>query len=61
MTVWLVCHLVGVSSGWCVIVEEWVSEDLHKKHVEELVSSGVWGNIVSHLSEDPITGYYSVI
>ncbi len=44
-----------------LIVEKWTSEALHKKHVEVLVSSGVWDNIVSHLSEDPIAGYYSVI
>lgn len=43
------------------MVETWESKGLHEKHVEGLINSGVWNSIADHLSEDPISNYYTVI
>jgi len=43
------------------MVETWQSKEFHEKHVEGLVSTGVWDSIVEHLSEDPKSGYYTVL
>lgn len=40
------------------LVETWVSEIEHKKHIESVVSSGGWAHIASHLACDPTSSYY---
>lgn len=43
------------------VVETWESKELHEKHVKNLVSTGVWENIASHLTEDPVGGYHQIM
>lgn len=40
------------------LVEEWESDIQHKAHITNVVSSGAWANIASHLSVAPVSNYY---
>lgn len=40
------------------LVETWASEIDHKKNIESMVASGVWGHIASHLACDPVSSYF---
>lgn len=40
------------------LVEEWESEIKHKAHIANMVSSGAWASIESHLAADPVSNYY---
>ena len=40
------------------LVEEWDSDIQHKAHMANVVSSGAWTNIASHLVGDPVSNYY---
>jgi quinol monooxygenase YgiN len=40
------------------LVETWASETDHKKNIESMVASGVWGHIASHLACDPASSYF---
>jgi len=53
-------HGVDDKSNY-TIVETWQSKEFHEKHVKDLVSTGIWDSIVEHLSEAPISGYYTVL
>jgi quinol monooxygenase YgiN len=44
-----------------VIMETWESKEFHERHVEGLVSSGMWENIVTLLSENPVGDYYKLM
>jgi quinol monooxygenase YgiN len=41
------------------LVETWASETDHKKNIESMVASGVWGHIASHLACDPASSYFT--
>ncbi|GAB1267033.1 hypothetical protein NBRC116493_02860 [Aurantivibrio infirmus] len=41
------------------LVENWDSEDAHKKHIAGVVESGNWDTISSHLEKDPESSYFN--
>ena len=57
----VVIHQNSQDESSYVVVEKWESKKLHEMHVERLVSSGVWDNIVGHLSEGPAGDYFKLI
>ena len=40
------------------LIETWQSIDMHKIHIKNIIESGDWKYILSHLREDPISQYY---
>jgi quinol monooxygenase YgiN len=40
------------------LVENWDTEDAHKKHISRVVESGGWETIASHLTKDPESSYF---
>ena len=40
------------------LVEEWESDAQHQAHLANVVSSGAWAHIASHLAADPVSQYY---
>jgi quinol monooxygenase YgiN len=60
------CHAVQIYSdtkeaGVFTLVEHWESEEAHKKHIKNVVDSGVWESLSLHLSCDPQSSYYTEI
>jgi len=43
------------------LLETWENTEKHKAHITHVVDSGAWEKIASHLSEDPVSGYYHQI
>jgi quinol monooxygenase YgiN len=43
------------------LVETWSSAEAHKTHLNRLLLSGAWGQIVSHLAKEPVSGFFSAI
>ena len=43
------------------LVETWASAEEHKAHLNRLLLSGSWAQIVSHLAKEPVTGFFSPI
>jgi len=43
------------------LIETWDSEEHHKSHLEEFTRSGGWEHMSSHLTSDPVVGYFSEI
>ena len=41
-----------------MLIESWKSIDTHQTHIKNVIDSGDWEYILSHLSEDPISQYY---
>jgi quinol monooxygenase YgiN len=41
-----------------VLVERWDSEAAHRHHIDQVVSSGAWDRIASHLETTPVSSYY---
>jgi quinol monooxygenase YgiN len=57
------CHGVDVFNGLnepstFTLVERWESEASHQRHIEEVVRSGGWAHVASHLAGDPVSGYF---
>lgn len=40
------------------LVEEWESDRQHQAHIANVVSSGAWAHIASHLAADPVSDYH---
>lgn len=40
------------------LVETWTSEIDHKNNFENMVASGFWSYLATHLACDPTSGYY---
>jgi quinol monooxygenase YgiN len=45
--------------GAISLVETWSSQAEHQAHFAAIVASGDWERIRSHLSSDPVSGYYT--
>jgi len=43
------------------LIEMWESKKCHEKHVKNLVDTGEWDNVSSHLAGDPVGEYYKEI
>jgi quinol monooxygenase YgiN len=41
------------------LVETWDSKEVHAKHIQGVVESGQWQQIVAHLAAEPSSTYYS--
>ena len=41
------------------LVESWASKADHQAHFDEIVASGAWDHVKSHLVAEPSRGYYS--
>jgi quinol monooxygenase YgiN len=40
------------------LVETWDSQEQHKAHIDQVMASGAWTHIASHLTGDPVSSYY---
>jgi quinol monooxygenase YgiN len=43
------------------LIETWTTAESHKEHISRMLLSGAWGQVVSHLAKEPVTGFYSAI
>ena len=41
-----------------MLIESWESIEAHKVHIKNVIDSGDWEYILSHLSEEPVSQYY---
>jgi quinol monooxygenase YgiN len=41
-----------------VLVETWESAEAHRTHINDVIESGGWDQLRSHLACDPVSGYY---
>jgi quinol monooxygenase YgiN len=41
-----------------ILVENWTSEEFHKKHIAGVIESGDWKKIRTYLREDAESGYF---
>lgn len=55
-----ILHKVGNHREF-TLLETWKSEDFHKRHIEEVIESGGWEFILSHLTSEPVSSYYNEI
>ena len=40
------------------LVETWHSAEAHRAHIDQVISSGAWDSIASHLAWEPSSAYY---
>lgn len=43
------------------LVEDWESREAHGAHVQNMISSGNWDGLLTHLSELPTSSYFQKI
>jgi len=45
--------------GGFTLFETWASRAQHAAHIEQVVASGRWAHVLSHLAENPVSHYCS--
>lgn len=46
-------------NSFFTLIETWESQSLHQQHVQNLIQSGAWDNLKAHLTDEPLSGYYT--
>jgi len=47
--------------GGFTLFETWVSREQHRAHLDDVVASGRWAHVQSHLAADPVSRYCSEV